>query len=193
MSGLYLTGIGNLTTNDGEPVTDAAVIIDDGVVVYAGPAVGAPERSDLEFVDCGGRAVIPGFVDAHTHLVFAGDRAGEFSRRMAGETYQSIAAGGGGIMATVEATRATGEEELFELASGRVARMIAAGTTSLEIKSGYGLDVDTEIRLLRVARRVGEELGITVRTTFLGAHTTPHGRDRHRYVDLVTDEMLPAV
>ncbi|MCI0424984.1 MAG: imidazolonepropionase [Actinobacteria bacterium] len=193
MSGLYLTGIGHLTTNDGEPVTDAAVIIDDGVVVYAGPAVGAPERSDLEFVDCGGRAVIPGFVDAHTHLVFAGDRAGEFSRRLAGETYQSIAAGGGGIMATVEATRATGEEELFELASGRVARMIAAGTTSLEIKSGYGLDVDTEIRLLRVARRVGEELGITVRTTFLGAHTTPHGRDRHRYVDLVTDEMLPAV
>lgn len=193
MTDLYLTGIGHLTTNDGDPVTDAVVAIEGGRVTYAGPASNAPAAGTTEVVDCGGRAVIPGFVDAHTHLVFAGDRSGEFKRKMNGERYRDIAASGGGILSTVAATRAAGEEELFDLAIDRVRRMIAGGTTAVEIKSGYGLDTETEVRLLRVARRVGEELGITVRTTFLGAHSFPPEIDRAAYVRLLIDEMIPAV
>lgn len=192
MSSLLLTGIGHLTTNDGDPVRDAVVAIDEGLITYAGPAADAPETEGREVLDCGGRAVIPGFVDAHTHLVFAGDRSDEFRRKMAGEGYQEIARSGGGIQATVRATRAASEEELLDLATERVRRMIATGTTTVEIKSGYGLDTETELRLLRVARRVGEELGITVRTTFLGAHTVAPDLTRERYVELLVDEMIPA-
>lgn len=195
MSDLYLTGIGLLTTNDGEPVPGATVIVDGGRVSYAGPEADGPHRGTATVIDCGGRAVIPGFVDAHTHLVFAGDRSDEFRRRMAGEGYQSIAKSGGGILSTVAATRAASEDELFDLAASRVKRMIAAGTTTVEIKSGYGLDTETEVRTLRVARRLGESLGVTVRTTFLGAHSVPpeFTDDRGGYIRVVVDEMLPAV
>jgi imidazolonepropionase len=194
MSGdLLLTGIGHLTTNEGEPVIDAVVAISDGRVTYAGPATNAPGAGGAGLVDCGGRAVIPGYVDAHTHLVFAGDRSDEFRRKMAGEGYQAIAAAGGGILSTVSATRAASEDDLFDAAASRVRRMIAAGTTTIEIKSGYGLDTETEVRLLRVARRLGEELPVTVRTTFLGAHSVPHDRERDVYLDLVVGEMIPAV
>ncbi len=195
MSDLYLTGIGLLTTNDGEPVSDATVVVDGGRVGYAGPEADGPYRGTATVIECGGRAVIPGFVDAHTHLVFAGDRSDEFRRRMAGEGYQSIAKSGGGILSTVAATRATGEDELFDLAASRVRRMIAAGTTTVEIQSGYGLDTETEVRTLRVARRLGESLGVTVRTTFLGAHSVPpeFTDDRGGYIRVVVDEMLPAV
>jgi imidazolonepropionase len=191
---MLLTNIAELTTNDGSPVHDAVVAVEDGIVTYAGPATDAPDRVG-ESTDCGGRAVMPGFVDAHTHLVFAGDRSDEFARRMAGESYTDILAAGGGILATVEATRAAGEEELFELAAARVRRMVSTGTTTVEIKSGYGLDLETELRLLRVAKRVGEELPVTVKTTFLGAHAVPpeYRSDRTRYVDLVVEGMLPAV
>jgi imidazolonepropionase len=194
MNDLLVTGIGHLTTNRGDPVIGAAVKIENGSVVYAGPEKDAPAQDDGPRIDCDGRAVIPGFVDAHTHLVFAGDRADEFARRLAGATYAEIAASGGGILATVTATRAATEEELFEAASRRVWRMISSGTTTVEIKSGYGLDLDTELALLRVARRIGEELPITVKTTFLGAHTVPpeYRDDRAGYVDLVVGEMLPA-
>jgi imidazolonepropionase len=193
MRDLLLTGIGQLTTNVGDPLAGAAVKIADGRVVYAGPGKDAPEQGQGAHIDCDGRAVIPGLVDAHTHLVFAGDRAGEFARRLAGASYAEIAASGGGIVSTVEATRAATEEELFDQASKRTWRMIASGTTTVEIKSGYGLDVETELRLLRVARRIGEELPITVKTTFLGAHTVPpeYRGDRAGYVDLVIGEMLP--
>ncbi|MFO7300489.1 MAG: imidazolonepropionase [Actinomycetes bacterium] len=193
MTGLFVTGIGHLTTNDGDSVRDAVVVVDDGRVSWAGPASDAPEAGDRTVLDCGGRAVIPGFVDAHTHLVFAGDRSDEFRRKMAGEDYRSIAASGGGIRSTVRATRQESEDELFELAAERLRRMAAAGTTAVEIKSGYGLDTGTETRLLRVARRVGEELGIPVRTTFLGAHAVPEGMDRDAYLDLLVGEMIPAV
>ncbi|MFQ5522366.1 MAG: imidazolonepropionase [Acidimicrobiia bacterium] len=195
MSGLLLTGIGHLTTHDGDPIRDAAVAAENGVIVYAGPESDAPEQGDRTRLDCEGRAVIPGFVDAHTHLVFAGDRSGEFARRLAGESYAEIAAGGGGILSTVQATRAASEDELFDLASQRLWRMIRAGTTTVEVKSGYGLDTETELRLLRVARRLGEELPVTVKTTFLGAHSVPpeYRNDRGAYIDLVVDEMLPAV
>lgn len=188
MGDLLLTNIGHLTTNEGEAVQEAVVSIRDGTIEYAARETDAPEQGQAELVDCGGRAVIPGFVDAHTHLVFAGDRSDEFRRRLAGEPYT-----GGGILSTVESTRAASEEQLFGLAAERVRRMIANGTTTLEIKSGYGLDSATELRLLTVARRIGEELPVTVKTTFLGAHTVPpeYQSDRAGYVDLLVEEMMP--
>lgn len=194
MSDLFLSGIGHLTTNDGDSVAEAVVVIDNGVISYAGPAGDAPEHRGRPLIDCAGRAVVPGFVDSHTHLVFAGDRSDEFARRLAGEQYAEIAAAGGGILATVESTRNASEEELFELAASRVWTMIRGGTTSVEIKSGYGLDVETELRMLRVANRIGDELPVTVRTTFLGAHSLPteFKGDREGYVELLIDEMLPA-
>ena len=195
MADLLLTGIGHLTTNAGEPVTDAAVIIDEGRVAFAGPAADAPAQGDAPRIACEGRAVIPGFVDAHTHLVFAGDRSDEFARRLAGESYTDIAASGGGILSTVAATRNALGQDLFDLASARVRRMIAAGTTTIEIKSGYGLDLQTELRILGVARRIGQELPVTVKTTFLGAHSVPpeYRDDREGYVDLIIEDMLPEV
>lgn len=194
MRDLLISGIGHLTTNVGEPVEDAAVAIEGGRITYAGPAADTPLQGHADRLDCEGRAVLPGFVDAHTHLVFAGDRSGEFARRMAGESYAEIASKGGGILSTVRATRGASEQDLFELASARVRRMLLAGTTTLEIKSGYGLDLETELRLLRVARRLGDELPVTVRTTFLGAHSIPEefSADRDGYIDLVISEMLPA-
>lgn len=194
MSDLLLTGIGHLTTNTGDPILEAAVAVSAGAVTYAGPQSDAPGQDGADHIDCGGRAVIPGFIDGHTHLVFGGDRAKEFSMKMAGVSYAEIARSGGGILSTVAATRASSEGELYEWAARRVTRMVGAGTTTLEIKSGYGLDLDTELLLLRVARRIGTELPVTVRTTFLGAHALPpeHRDDRDGYVDLVIDEMLPA-
>jgi imidazolonepropionase len=194
MSDVFLTGVGHLTTNDGPPLADAVVAIEGGVVTYAGPAADAPDQTG-ERVDCDGRAVIPGFVDAHTHLVFAGDRSDEFSRRLAGASYAEIARAGGGILSTVAATRGADEETLFRLAAERVGRMVAAGTTTVEIKSGYGLDLETEILSLRVARRIGDELPVTVKTTFLGGHSIPpeFESDREGYIDLVIEDMLPAV
>lgn len=195
MTDLLLTGIGHLTTNTGSPVSDAAIAIESGAVTYAGPGRDAPSQGDADRVDCEGRCVIPGFVDAHTHLVFAGDRSDEFAQKMSGTSYQEIAASGGGILSTVAATRAATEEELFVEAAARVRRMIAAGTTTIEIKSGYGLDLEAEIRLLRVARRIGEELPVTVKTTFLGAHSVPPEFKQHRegYIQVLIDDMLPAV
>lgn len=193
MEGLFLTGIGHLTTNQGDPVRDAVVVVDEGTITYAGRADDAPEQNGRERVDCEGAGVMPGFVDAHTHLVFAGDRSDEFARRLAGESYADIAAAGGGILSTVKATRDTDEETLFRLARTRVRRMMRSGTTAVEIKSGYGLDTETELRLLRVARRVGEELPVTAKTTFLGAHSVPpeFASDRAGYIDHLISEMLP--
>ena len=195
MSDLFLTGIGHLTTNTGGPIIGAAVRITEGRIVYAGPEGDAPKSDSADHIECGGRAVIPGFVDSHTHLVFAGDRAAEFARRLEGASYAELAASGGGILSTVEATRSASEDDLYEAAAARVRRMIASGTTTLEIKSGYGLDVETEIRLLQVGRRVGDEMPVTVKTTFLGAHAIPpeYRGERAGYLQLLMEEMLPAV
>ncbi len=194
MTDLFITGIGHLTTNVGDPVADAVVVVDDGTITYAESMADAPDQEGRKRLDVSGNAVIPGFVDAHTHLVFAGDRSDEFARRLAGESYSDIAASGGGILSTVEATRSASEETLFDLAAQRVWTMIRGGTTTVEIKSGYGLDLETELRLLRVARRIGDELPVTVRTTFLGAHSIPleYRSDRDAYVEFVINEMLPA-
>ncbi len=195
MPGILLTGIGELTTNTGEVAHEAAVAIDSGVFSYVGPDSDAPGTEGRLHIDCAGSAALPGFVDAHTHLVFAGDRSSEFAMRLAGATYAEIAAADGGILATVQSTRQASDDALFASAARRVRRMIEGGTTTLEIKSGYGLDTATEVRLLRVARRIGEELPVTVKTTFLGAHSVPpeFRDDRQGYLDLIREEMLPAV
>ena len=193
MADLFITGIGELTTNTGPPIEDAVVAVEAGVITYAGPSSDAPHQTGERY-ECRGAAVLPGFVDAHTHLVFAGDRSDEFARRLAGESYTEIAAAGGGILATMASTRDASPDELFDLAAGRVRHMMKTGTTTVEIKSGYGLDPESELKQLAVARRIGEELPIDVRTTFLGAHSVPpeFASDRAGYVDLVIEEMLPA-
>lgn len=195
MSGLFLTGIGSLTTNAGDTIERGVVVTESDTITYAGPAADAPDQGKKERIDVESRAVMPGFVDAHTHLVFSGDRASEFARRLAGDSYAQIAAEGGGIVSTVMATRHSSAEDLFNAAAERVWRMIRGGTTSLEIKSGYGLDLETEVRLLEVANRIGNELPVTVKTTFLGAHSIPpeYKGARTEYIDVLIDEMLPAV
>ena len=173
-----ITGIAELFTGD-EVLVDAALVVEGARIAWLGAEQDAPAADTRR--DLGGRAVLPGFVDSHTHLVFAGDRAGEFAARVAGQPYD-----GGGIASTVAATRAAGEEELRALLSQRVAELAAQGTTTFEVKSGYGLDVEHEVRLLRLAREVTPE------TTFLGAHVVPSGVDREQYVQLVTGPMLAA-
>ena len=199
MSGdLLVTGIGELVTNrSGAPdlvgaVRDAAVAVVGGVVAWAGPATDLPtEHRQLPGLDAGGRAAVPGFVDAHTHLVFAGDRSDEFARRRRGESYEEILASGGGIHRTVAATRAASPKDLVAAASARAMRMLESGTTTVEVKSGYGLDTATEVRMLEAARTVGEATPVDVVPTFLGAHVVDLGWDRDDYLDLVVSEMLP--
>ena len=177
---IAITHIGELTTNDHpQPLTDAAVVLDGGRVAWVGLADDAPAADQQ--VDAGGRAVIPGFVDSHSHLVFAGDRAPEFAARMAGESYAA-----GGIRTTVAATRAASDEQLTSHVARLVEEMRRQGTTTVEIKSGYGLTVHDEARSLAVARQFTDE------TTFLGAHVVPAGADPTAYVDLVTGPMLEA-
>ena len=200
MSGdLLLTGIGELATNAPRSpdlvgaVHGATVAVCSGRVAWAGAAPDLPgELGGLPRLDVGGRAVVPGFVDAHTHLVFAGDRSGEFCRRLRGESYEQILASGGGIHATVAATRAASFEDLVTLGSARAWRLLRQGTTTVEVKSGYGLDTPTETKLLEAARAVGQRVPIDVVPTYLGAHVVPRGAGREEYLDLVAGEMLAA-
>ncbi|HZQ28306.1 MAG TPA: imidazolonepropionase [Acidimicrobiales bacterium] len=176
---------------------DSAVAIEEGRVAWVGLRRALPdaESTAAEVFDAGGRLVTPGLVDCHTHLVFGGDRAGEYERRLSGVSYEELARGGGGIMATVRATRAASEESLLASATERLAVLAKSGVTTVEIKSGYGLDVDTELRMLRVARQLGQSTGMRVVTTFLGAHTVPEewaGR-ADDYIGFVVGTMLPAV
>jgi imidazolonepropionase len=136
--------------------------------------------------------VLPGFVDAHTHLVFAGDRSDEFARRLRGESYEGILAAGGGIHSTVAATRSTPTDRLADEAVARLGRMLASGTTTVEVKSGYGLTTEHEVRILEAATEAGRRSPVDVVATFLGAHVPDRGMDRSDFVDLVVDEMLPA-
>ncbi len=144
-------------------------------------------------VDLGGRSVLPGFVDCHTHLVYAGDRSHEHALRLAGASYEEIAAAGGGILSTVRAVRSASEDDLVASALPRARALLEEGVTTLEIKSGYGLDTANELKMLRAARRLGTLLPLDVRTTFLGAHAVPDGRTRADYVAELLAETLPAV
>jgi imidazolonepropionase len=198
---LLVFNIGSLVTNDeARPgllglVGSAAVAIVGGSIAWAGPGADLPdEYADLPGLDAARGAAIPGFVDPHTHLVFAGDRSDEFAARLRGASYEEILAAGGGILSTVEATRAASEDELFDTAAGRARRMLAAGTTTVEVKSGYGLDVETEAKMLRVAARLDAALPIDVIPTFLGGHVVPidYRDDRASYVELVAGPMLDA-
>lgn len=187
MTASLITNIGELTTNVAAPadrcgtVHDAAVLIADGLISWVGSSSDAPAADAV--VDAGGRAVIPGFVDSHSHIVFGGDRAAEFEARMAGEKYAA-----GGIRSTVAATRQASDDELRARVRGFIEEMLAQGTTTVEIKSGYGLDVETEQRLVRLAAEVTEEV------TFLGAHVVPaeYAGRADEYVELVVGAMMDA-
>ncbi len=149
---------------------------------------------DAEVIDCGGALLTPALIDCHTHLVFGGDRAGEFEQRLLGASYEEIARRGGGILSSVRATRAASEDELFERALPRARALLRDGVATLEIKSGYGLELESELRMLRVARRLGAALGITLKTTFLAAHALPpeYAGRSDDYITLVCDDLLPA-
>lgn len=178
-------------------VDRAIVAAAEGRIVYAGrdPDGGVPLAKGATLIDADGGAVVPGFVDAHTHAVFAGDRRGELRRRLAGATYAEIAAEGGGILSTVHATRAASEDQLAAETRGRLDEMLACGTTTCEIKSGYGLETEAELKMLRAVRRLDASHPIKLVPTFLGAHEIPmeYRERRDQYVRLLVEEMIPRV
>lgn len=187
-----------LATMAGEGVgaVDHGVIAaKDGVIAYAGPAAEAPALDAKRIVECEGRWITPGLIDCHTHLIHGGDRAAEFEMRLGGASYEEIAQAGGGIVSTMRATRAASEDALVATALPRLDALIAEGATTVEVKSGYGLDRDSEIRMLRAARRLGEERAVSIATTFLGAHALPpeFTDDADGYIALLCDEVLPEV
>lgn len=177
-------------------VDNAAILIEDGHIAFVGPSEqlatlkpGTPEH------DGGHALVTPGLIDCHTHLVYGGQRANEFAMRLGGATYEEVAKAGGGIVSSVKATRAASEDELFALAAPRLQALLNEGVCALEIKSGYGLNLETERKQLRVARRLGKAFGVTVKTTFLGAHALPPefaGRSQ-AYIERVCEGMMPAL
>jgi imidazolonepropionase len=173
-------------------IEDGALAVTDGRIVFVGAQSQLPAhlRAAEEF-DLEGRLVTPGLIDCHTHLIFAGDRSHEFELRLAGADYQALAQANGGIRATVRATRSASESELVQSASERLRYLLAEGVTSIEIKSGYGLDLDTELRMLRAARRLGREQRVDVIATLLAAHAVPPEQDRSAYLDLITEQIIP--
>lgn len=178
-------------------VEHGAIAARDGRIVYAGSEADMPAalRENAEAIDCEGRWITPGLIDCHTHLVHAGNRANEFEMRLAGATYEEVAKAGGGIVSSVKALRAASEDELVAQSLPRLDALIAEGVTTVEIKSGYGLDLENERKSLRAARRLGGERPVTVRTTFLGAHAlAPEAKgDKDAFIDLVANEILPAI
>jgi imidazolonepropionase len=177
-------------------VESGAVAARDGRIAFVGADADLPTPDDAHrTIDCEGRLITPGLIDCHTHLVHGGNRAREFEMRLAGASYADIAVAGGGIASTVRATRAASDESLVASSLARLDRLIAEGVTTIEIKSGYGLERNEEMRMLRVARALETKRDIGVCTTFLGAHALPPGfdGDKDRYIDIVCTDMLPAV
>lgn len=173
----------------------AAIAISDDRIVWLGDESNLEGRTAAKQRSMNGRWLTPALIDCHTHLVFGGNRAAEFEQRLRGVSYEDIALAGGGILSTVRATREASADELFDAALIRVNALAAEGVATVEIKSGYGLDVDTEIRMLEVARRLGNESSVDVRTSLLAAHTIPPEFENNpdRYIDLICDEILPRV
>jgi imidazolonepropionase len=186
-------------------IRDGGILIRDGKIDIVGPTDQIEKNltalssqvsgtsENVQVVDLGGRVAIPGFVDAHTHLVFGGNRLDDFERRARGETYEQIAKAGGGIWSTVEKTRTTSEQELFAEAKKHAEWFLKCGTTTVEAKSGYGLTLDDELKILRVMRRLNDETSLEIVPTFLGAHAVPRDTSSDKYVDLVIHKMLPQV
>ena len=176
---------------------DAAVAVVDGEIARVGgtgPVTREyPVENAAHAVDAGGKAVIPGFVDPHTHALFAGDRSDEFEAKLRGKEYQEILAEGGGILRTVRATRRATDDDLLSNLLGHLDTMLAHGTTTVEVKSGYGLDTETELRMLDAVARADDEHPVDVVPTFMGAHAVPEGEDADDYVDEVVGEQIPAV
>jgi imidazolonepropionase len=176
-------------------VENGVLAADGGRILYAGPADDAPAFEAKEVVACDGRWITPGLIDCHTHLVYAGDRAREFEQRLTGVSYEEIARSGGGIISTMRATRAASENSLVETALPRLDALLAEGVTTVEVKSGYGLTLDSEIRMLRAARRLASERRVHVTTTFLGAHALPpeFSGDADGYITQICEEWLPRI
>jgi len=176
-------------------IEHGAIAAQDGRIVFAGPERDMPALANAEIVDCEGRWITPGLIDCHTHLVHAGNRAQEFELRLNGATYEEVARAGGGIVSSVKALRKASETDLVRETLPRLDALIAEGVTTVEVKSGYGLDLENEMKSLKAARRLGDERPITVRTTFLGAHALPPeaNGDKVAYITKVVDEMLPAI
>ncbi|TMJ35159.1 MAG: imidazolonepropionase [Alphaproteobacteria bacterium] len=173
-------------------IEDGAVLVENGRIAWAGSRQDAPASMSI---DCGGRLLTPGLIDCHTHLVYGGNRANEFELRLNGASYADIAKVGGGILSTVRATREASEEQLTKSAAIRLENLLAEGVTTIEIKSGYGLDIDTELKMLRTARRQGSVYPVDIITSYLGAHAFPseYREDHAGYVDLVCNDALPTV
>ncbi|MHC3439265.1 imidazolonepropionase [Natrialbaceae archaeon A-gly3] len=192
-------------SDDGSPSADStlevhengALATADGEVVAVGSTAEVtreyPPENAAKSIDANGKAVVPGFVDPHTHAVFAGDRSDEFEAKLRGKSYQEILAEGGGILRTVRATREASDEQLFENLLAHLEGMLSQGTTTVEVKSGYGLETETELRLLEVIDRANDAHPIDVVPTFMGAHAVPEGRESGEYVEEVIDEQIPAV
>lgn len=181
---------------DEQLIYDAAVVIEKGQICWQGPAQDLPEQyQDLQKFDCQKQWLLPGLIDCHTHLVFGGDRADEFEKRLQGVSYEEIARAGGGIMNTVRATREADIDKLYSSAEKRLHAMQQQGVTTIEIKSGYGLNTENELKMLRVAKQLKENSLANVQTTFLGAHALPpeFKDNSDGYIDLVCNEMLPKV
>jgi len=179
-------------------IEDGAIAVEDGKIAWLGPQSalpGRPEKLSRAQIDCDAQWLTPGLVDCHTHLVFGGNRAREFEMRLEGASYEEIARAGGGIVSTVKATREATADELSTSASARLAALASEGVTTVEIKSGYGLDLENELKMLEVAKSIGEYERVRVQRTFLGLHALPpeFKDDRAAYVQLVADVMIPAV
>ncbi len=194
---LLLTDARIATLRDDAPdygvIEDGALAVIDGEIAWIGPAAERPGHAAQETRSLGNRWITPALIDCHTHLIFGGDRAEEYEQRLAGVSYEDIAAQGGGILATVMATRSAEIDDLYDAALRRIRRLAASGVATLEIKSGYGLDVSNELKMLAIARNLGETSGISIQTTLLAAHTVPpeFSGKVDDYIDLICEEMLP--
>ena len=176
-------------------IEDGAIAISNGKIAWIGPKSGLPDNAAASNRSLDGRWVTPALIDCHTHLIFAGDRSGEFEERLRGASYEDIARAGGGIMSTVRATRYASADALYAAALPRVQALAAEGVGTIEIKSGYGLNIESELKMLSVARQLGEATDVTIRTTLLAAHTVPpeYRDNADGYIDLICNELLPEV
>ncbi|MCF7646773.1 imidazolonepropionase [Bacillus subtilis] len=177
-------------------IEDAAIVVEQGKIAYVGPQSEMPALyADYPATNCENRLITPGLIDCHTHLVHAGNRAHEFELRLEGASYEEVAKAGGGIVSSVTALRAASEDDLVRESLPRLDALIAEGATTVEVKSGYGLDTENEIKSLKAARRLAQERNVAIRTTFLGAHALPPemNGDKSAYIDVIINEMLPAI